>query len=1201
MVKDISDIEEIIVKTENNLPIRIKDIAEVRFGKAIRYGAFTKNGEGKAVGGTVMMLKGFNSNEVVQNVKARIAEIQKTLPKGIQIVPFLDRSSLIEDTTSTLKTNLAEGGLIVIFILILLLGNWRGGLIVASTIPLSLLFAFILMNMFGVSANLMSLGAIDFGIIVDGAVIIVESTVFLFHREILKKHTLNAEDRDSITTSASKKMMNSAFFGQIIILLVFVPILFLEGIEGKMFRPMAFTFSFAMIGAIILCLTYVPAVSALFLRAAKTEKKSFGDKIVLWLESKYEKGLNTALKQSKLILLSALVALGFSAFVFTKMGGEFIPQLDEGDIAFHIILQPGSSLEEATKASTEVEKTILENFPEVTQVLCRFGVSEVPTDPMPMDLADCFAILKPKNEWVSADSKEELVNKIKAKVNKIPGVSYEFTQPIEMRFNELISGVREDIAIKLYGDDLDILAQKGQEISQIIKGTKGVADMKVEATSGLPQLTVKHNRYKLAQYGISVEQINNLIETSFAGKKAGVVFEGEKRFDLVLRASKKNRGGIKDVENLYVTTANGSQVPLSEVSDISYLPGPMQISRDNTNRRISVGINVRGRDIKSLVAEIEEKLDAQLKLPPGYRISYGGAFENLERATERLKLVVPLALGVIFILIYFALGSIKHTAIIYLAIPFAAIGGILALWLRDMPFSISAGIGFIVLFGVSVLNGLVLINSYKEMNYNNLKDNIIEGSKSRVRPILLTALTDVLGFLPMAISTSSGAEVQQPLATVVIGGLLTASLLTLFILPILYYKTEHKSYSVSGNIAMVMIACFVLGTGITQETKAQNAPLPNTITLEEAVKKAIDNYPGLRAAQLEIEQAEALTKGNMSFGTTTLYNSAEEKGNAKTGVVTPIGIQQNNIDLFSTGAKKALQESKVKLAEDQLELNQLEVKKAVQIDYANALITKKAFLLYSTLDSTYEHFKKASDLRLETEQISRLEWLSTQNTVNSIHLKKEQTNKEYQIALLQLNKWFNSDTLFRIDPSMNIALEADLNTEITNHPYLSLAEQQVNISEASIKRNKAGLNPTLNVMYGAQRIDQEWGYHAYQVGINVPLFYGPQKAQIQSSKIQKDVAIHQLNAAELELKTKLSTLRLNFEKWKASWENFQSEILPNAQEQRFAVQRMYEAGSVDFTNFIIYSQQSIQTELDGLNILQSYLNAYFELSYYTQQ
>lgn len=797
LARNIDDINNIVISNLNGSPVFVRDVAEVHYGKAIRYGAFTRNGEGEAVGGIIMMLKGANSNEVISTVKDRMSQIQKSLPEGIKIVPFLDRSEMIVQTTSTVAENLILGALIVIFVLILILGNIRGGLIVASTIPLALLFAFIMMYFFDVWANLMSLGAIDFGILIDGAVIIVESMIFYLHKKNYIGVKLSQKEKDELAYKSSSTMMNSAFFGQIIIMVVFIPIMFLGGIEGKMFKPMAMTFGFAVLGVLILCLTYIPMMCSLFINAPKKQKATLGDKIVRGIENFYRPIVIWALEHSKTIIGMALILLIGSVVLFSRMGGEFIPQLDEGTLAMHILMKPGTSLSETENASTKVEKTLMNKFPdEINSIQTRIGVADIPTDPMPMDIGDCFIILNPIDEWTSATDKNDLLQKMKVVVNTIPGINYEFSQPMEMRFNELLTGIREDLAIKIYGEDLNVLAQKAQEIKSLISGIRGVGDINAEATKGLPQITIVYDRDRIAQYNLNISELNKLLETAFSGTKAGVIYEGEKKFDIVMRLIDSKRTDIDDVRNLYVSLSNGEQIPLSELANISYKPGPMQISRDNTNRRTYVGVNVRDRDVKSLVAEIQKKLDAELNMPAGYYIRYGGSFENLERATNRLKVVVPISLAVIFLLVFMAIKSLKQTLMIYVAIPLSAVGGIVSLYLRDMPFSISAGIGFIVLFGVAVMNGLVLVSAFNELKKEkslSLKDVIVKGSIRRIRPILLTASTDILGFLPMAISSSAGAEVQRPLATVVVGGMLTATLLTLLILPILYKVVEKSS------------------------------------------------------------------------------------------------------------------------------------------------------------------------------------------------------------------------------------------------------------------------------------------------------------------------------------------------------------------------------------------------------------------------
>ncbi len=796
LARSLKDIENMVVKIVDGNPIFIRDVAKVKFGSAIRYGAFTRNGKGEAVGGIVMMLKGENSNKVIANVKKRMALIQKSLPEGITIQPFLDRSEMIKKTTSTVAENLTLGALIVIFLLVLILGNFRGGIIVASTIPLSLLFAFIMMYSFDVWANLMSLGAIDFGILIDGAVIIVEAMVFYLHDKNFIGTKLTQAQKDKLSYKSSSKMMNSAFFGQIIIMIVFVPILVLSGIEGKMFRPMALTFGFAVLGVLILCLTYVPMISALILQAPKSDKTSVGDKIINYLKRLYRPIVIKALQFKAIVIISASILLIFSLFLFSRMGGEFIPQLDEGNMAMHILMKPGTSLTEVVKTSTKVEGLLMQKFPnEINSIQTRIGVADIPTDPMPIDIGDCFIILNPKSNWTVTKDKVELLHLMKEAVATIPGVNYEFSQPVEMRFNELLTGIREDLAVKIYGEDLDILAKKAKEIEKLIANIKGVGDLHAEATQGLPQITVEYDRRKTGRYGLQIADLNELIKTAFSGSTAGVVYEGEKRFDIVVRLSNNQRKNINDIKNLFVDLPDGNQIPLEEVANVSYKPGPMQISRDNTNRRTYVGINVRGRDVKSLVGEIQQKLDAELKLPPGYYIRYGGAFENLERATAKLQVVVPIVLIIIFLLVFIAIKSFKQTLMIYIAIPLAAVGGIISLYLRDMPFSISAGVGFIVLFGVAVMNALVLISGFNELRsqeHLSLKDTIIKGSLRRLRPILLTASTDILGFLPMALSTSAGAEVQRPLATVVIGGMLTATLLTLLVIPVLYSTVEKE-------------------------------------------------------------------------------------------------------------------------------------------------------------------------------------------------------------------------------------------------------------------------------------------------------------------------------------------------------------------------------------------------------------------------
>lgn len=794
MVKNLKDIENIVIKVVEGIPVKISDVGTVKFGYANRFGAITGNGEGEKVLGQVMMLKDANSLDVIRAVKDRVAEIQPTLPEGVVINPFLDRSELIGRTTSTIVENLSLGALIVIFVVVLLLGNLRSGLIVASVIPISLLFSLSLMNLFGISANLMSLGAIDFGIIIDGAVIIVEFAVHQFTVNSRKLNTLSGTaldlEKDSLSILSSKKMMRSAFFGQAIILLVFVPIFALQGVEGKMFKPMALAFGFALVGSIILCLTYVPAVSAYFLKPEKDNWiKKTSDGLLNMLYRSYDPVIHFALRNRILVLSLSILLLIPAVVAFVRLGGVFIPTLDEGDFVVQPILRPGTSLSETVKFTTTIEKILLENFPEVDQVVTRIGAAEVPTDPMSMEMSDIIIRLKPPDQWVSASTKEELADLMKEEMSVFPGVEFEFTQPIEMRFNELITGVRSDVAIKIFGEDQRVLFDQATQIKGLISGMEGAADISVEQIIGLPNMSVKYDRLKLAEYGLNISDINRIISIAFGGEVAGTVFEGERRFDLKVGLSTENKMSLDNLKSIFVELPNGNMVPLQEVADIDYTYGPAQISRDETRRRIVIGINVRNRDVESLVNEIRDVVKSNIHLPSGYFITYGGQFENLENAKRRLRIAIPVALLIIFILLHFTFYSARQALLIFSAIPLAAIGGVLSLWIRDLPFSISAGVGFIALFGIATLNGVVLISFFNELRdegYKDLRERVLIGTRQRLRPVLITAAAAALGFLPMAFSQSAGAEVQRPLATVVIGGLISATILTMVVLPVLY-------------------------------------------------------------------------------------------------------------------------------------------------------------------------------------------------------------------------------------------------------------------------------------------------------------------------------------------------------------------------------------------------------------------------------
>ncbi len=796
LVGSFDDIKNIVVKNiSNGIPLLIKDIADVRLGNATRYGAMTYNGEQQVSGAVVMMLKGANSNIVIKNIKERVALIQNTLPEGVVIEPFLDRTKMVNNSINTVSKNLMEGALIVVFVLVLFLGNFRAGFLVASVIPLSMLFAIIMMNIFGVSGNLMSLGALDFGLIVDGAVIIVEA---IMHRLTHSKkfnhiNKLSQNEMDAEVKHSASKMMKSAVFGQIIILIVYLPIFTLEGIEGKMFKPMAQTVAFALLGAFILSLTYIPMMSSLFLNKTISHKKTFSDKMIDKIERVFQYALERVLQIPKIILGVVLLLFSSSIFILMQLGGEFIPSLPEGDFAVETRVLPGSSLNTSIEAVSKASKIILENFPEVEKIIGKTGSSEIPTDPMPIDATDLMIILKHRSKWTSAKTYEELEAKMSKSLEAVPGVTFGFQYPVAMRFNELMSGARQDVVCKIFGEDLDTLAFYANQLGNICNTVSGSSGIYVETVTGMPQIIIQYNRPAIAQYGLNINDINNVINSAFAGQSSGTVYEGEKRFDLVVRLIGEKRKDVTDVQNLLIATPQGAQIPLNQIAKVDIIEGPNQIQRENAQRRIIVGFNVRGRDIQSMVKELQLKIAENIKLPAGYYITYGGAFENLVAAKKRLSIAVPVSLLLIFIMLYFTFNSVKQGLLIYSAIPLSAIGGILALAIRGIPFSISAGVGFIALFGVAVLNGIVLIAEFNNLRNEGLKDLkriVLMGTKIRLRPVLMTALVASLGFLPMALSHGEGAEVQRPLATVVIGGLLIATFLTLFVLPILYIMFE---------------------------------------------------------------------------------------------------------------------------------------------------------------------------------------------------------------------------------------------------------------------------------------------------------------------------------------------------------------------------------------------------------------------------
>ncbi len=1191
-VNSLQDIENIVVINTNGLPIYIKNVAQVRFGHANRFGAITGNGEGEKVLGQVMMLKGANSKQVIQDVQNRVAEIQKTLPEGIYINGFLERSELVGKTTFTVAENLILGCLIVIFVVVLLLGNWRSGLVVASVIPLCLLFAISFMNIFGIDANLMSLGAIDFGIIIDGAVIIVEFIAFQIAHKSKHLVGLSKEERqleiDQITYKSASKMMNSAIFGQLIILIVFIPILSLSGIEGKMFKPMAMTFSFALLGAMIFCFTYVPVVSSLFLKPKEENPNSFSSKLIRKLNSWYLPVITWALGNTKKVLYGALGLLVFAIGLFTTMGGEFIPTLDEGDFVIQPVLKTGTSLSKTIATTTKIEQIILKNFPEVTQVVSRIGAAEVPTDPMSMEESDVIVKLKPKSEWVSASSKDELADKIKKAIEKqIPNMDIEFTQPIEMRFNELISGTRSDVAVKVFGEDLDILAQKAHEIKKAIQNIEGASDVIIEKTEGLPQMSVVYDRSKIARYGFNIADLNELIALGFAGKTVGNVFEGEKRFDLVIRLDQTNRKGIEDLRNLYVSMPNGGQIPLQELAKIDYTEGPAKISRDNTNRRIVVGINVRNRDLQSVVTDIQKNIATKVKLPTGYYVKYGGQFENLESAKARLMVAVPIALILIFILLYFAFESIKEALMVYSAIPLSAVGGILFLWIRDLPFSISAGVGFIALFGIAVLNGIVLIEHFKELKHQGMKDInelILKGTTDRLRPVLLTAAAAALGFLPMAISGSAGAEVQRPLATVVIGGLFTATILTMIVLPILYKvfdtkefkKPKFKKHESGTYVILFLLSSFV---GFSQ----QNNPESDSL-----VAKALKNNKSITAAQLHVDKAKSNIKSAYSFDKTNIYYSYDQNNLALNGLPLKVfGVQQRFAFPTVYGAQKRVYSSEYEKEKAAFELQKNKLALEVVKTYDHIVYLQHQEKLFHYLDSLYANFSKASDRRFELGETNYLEKITAQAKFRQISTKLSQIANDKNAMYAILQSLVQSDTALliknnQIQPLNNLTIEF-------NRPlYDVYLERITNKYKNQLKLQKQQWLPDLNLEYfQGNNTGLSQSLYGVQMGVSVPILFSGHLSKAKVAQLELESWEQQKQNEELKMNQYVSQKNNELLKYQEAIEYYNQYGKKLSDEIIKVGNSSYKHGEIDFFQYIQSLENATTIQVDYLeNVLQ---------------
>lgn len=1188
LISNISDIENIVVKTNVNVPVFVRNVATVNFGYPPRFGAMTKDGKGEAVGGITLMLKGANSSDAIEKVHQRISEVQQSLPEGINIVPYLDRSVLVGKAINTVSRNLIEGGLIVIFVLILLLGNFRAGLIVASVIPLSLLFAFILMDLFGVSANLMSLGAIDFGIVIDGAVIIVEGVLHLMYTSYVGKK-LTQSEMDATIVRTSSSIIGSAAFGVLIIIVVFIPIMTLTGIEGKMFTPMAKTVSFAILGALVLSVTYVPMMSALILKKSIKERRTFADKIVDGMRNFYQPLLTRVLRIPYLIIGGAAALFVAVVFMFNSLGAEFVPTLDEGDLAMQVTIEPGSTLTKMIETTTEAEKVLLENFPEVEHVVSKIGTAEVPTDPMAVEDADVMILLKDRSEWVSATSREELASRMKAELESIKHAQFDFTQPIQLRFNELISGSKTDVAIKLFGEDLNELAIKGNQIASIVKKIPGAGDVKIEQTEGLPQMMVKLNRSKLALYNLDIEELNRIIRTAYAGENTGIVYEGERRFDLTVRLDANYRKDM-DLSKLFVNTPSGILIPLSEVATVELQDGPTLVSRENANRRIAVGVNIRNRDIASYIDEVQKSLEKNLQLKPGYFIEYGGQFENLVAAKKRLGIAVPVALLLIFILLFFAFKSFRYALLIYVTVPLSAVGGVLALYLRGMPFSISAGVGFIALFGVAVLNGIVLIsyfNKLKSEGMSDLKSLVLKGSLARLRPVIMTAAVASLGFLPMALSVSAGAEVQKPLATVVIGGLVTATLLTLIVIPVIYYLTERKKYIMkkTGIVTILFLSAFqVNGQDLTEQM---------------AIDSVLENNISIKNAQLDVDDAHRMKQGAWSLGNTSANYQYGQINSLLRDFNWSINQSIGNPFLQYNISQTAEQQMKVSAAEKRFLERQL--RSETRQAYYNWLIAEEDLDLLKQQKAIIDTLLVKLAKKREAGDISYVELGLSEIYKSELIDEINKAQVHFNSTVTHLRTLGMLKGPMKAPPSQKFELDEAIlaNSFVLDSSLLQADRARIDLAVQEIKTARSNYFPELSIGYFSQSLDNVTGFRGVQVGMSMPLFNrsysSDAKRSLITSERNTNSYLEKKNAIEVEIQNLEKELALYQTVYQTNNENWmqQGELLSSAADLELA------AGEIDYYRFVQAKSKVLEIKRRRLQLIQQLNQTYFKLEFYT--
>jgi cobalt-zinc-cadmium resistance protein CzcA len=1200
----VKDIEGIRIKNTNTgIPVHIGDVAEVRIGQAVRYGAMTYGTEGEVAGAVVLMLKGANASQVVHDVKQRLEKIKENLPEGVELIPFYDRTKIVDRAINTVKNNLMEGALIVIFILVIFLGNFRASLIVASVIPLSMLFAVGMMNIFGVSGNLMSLGALDFGLIVDGAVIIVEAVIHRLYHRHLYDGMITQDKMDEAVVTSSTRMMNAAVFGQAIILIVYLPILSLTGIEGKMFRPMAQTVIFALIGAFILSLTYVPMMTSVFMSRKVHDGEGITDKIMDKLKTGYSAMLGKVFRFPKTVMVSTIVIFLLSLVVAADLGGEFIPKLEEGDFAVDARLLTGSTLTASVENSIKASE-ILQKFPEVEKIVTRIGSSEIPTDPMPVEMTDVMVTLRPKEEWTSAESYEDLANKMSHALKDIPGLTTGFQYPIQMRFNELIAGARQDVVCKIFGENLDSLASYAAKLGATIHGIEGARDVYIETVTGLPQIVIRYKREIMAMYGLDIKDVNRVIRTAFAGESAGLVYENERRFDLVVRLADQSRHDLEHVQLLQVVTENGMQIPLSAVADIAIEQGPNQIQREDAKRRIIVGFNTRGKDVQTIVSELQAKIVKAMPLPAGYYIVYGGQFENLVEAKQRLSIAVPIALGLIFLMLYFAFGSLRYGLLIFSAIPLSAIGGIISLWMRGMPFSISAGVGFIALFGVAVLNGIVLItefNRLKNEGMTDVKQIIMEGSLLRLRPVLMTASVASFGFLPMALSHSAGAEVQRPLATVVIGGLITATLLTLVLLPLLYYWfSGQRKISKPGIMTLLILMAGLpsfsqQGRSVSLDTMLSMAVRKNLAL--ETNRKSATYWETLATKTFELPK----TSIGVEYGNINSFNN-DTRFYIGQSFLMP-GVYKSRKELYLANFESGKADVKLKEAE---------LKREVRLNYYHMQDLLGRLDLMKILDSAYKGFLDAAALRYKTGETALLEKTSAETEYSRLGLQRHQVLTDLDILQARNNYLLRLDEdLLPVMPADSIVTSSIMDTSNQVHPLQEYWQSRQAVYSAEIKNEKTARLPELSVGYNnlsivgwqsPDGISQKYygsgdRFSTFNLGIGVPLFNGAVKARAQAGEVNMEVARMNEQHAMESIKIRKSQLLSEYEKYGKAIEHYRTT--GNVKADQIIRQSMmaFRAGDISYMEWINLMNQAVGIRMTYLDALLALRVASAELEY----